>query len=100
MDGGTENAMKTILTFYNTVAFRLCSPSNVIIALHSTWSNPRGSFSHVSKADPIFPTRIGHIRDQVVPVLLLLETAKGHLGAGDVLLGVLEVCKLRWLVSL
>jgi hypothetical protein len=32
--------------------------------------------------------------DQVVPVLGLLETAKGHLGAGNILLGVLEVLKL------
>lgn len=31
------------------------------------------------------------IRNQVVAVLLLLQAAKGHLGAGDVLLGVLEV---------
>jgi hypothetical protein len=31
------------------------------------------------------------VGNQVVPVLLLLETAEGHLGAGDVLLGVLEV---------
>lgn len=33
--------------------------------------------------------------DQVVPVLGLLETTKGHLGARDVLLGVLKVFKLR-----
>src|SRR6185295_19332886 len=39
-----------------------------------------------------------NIRDEVVPVLVLLETAKGHLGAGDVLLGVLEVVKQRRLV--
>lgn len=32
-----------------------------------------------------------NIRDQVVPVLLLLETTEGHLSAGNVLLGVLEV---------
>jgi hypothetical protein len=34
---------------------------------------------------------VKNLRNQVVPVLLLLETAEGHLGAGDVLLGVLEV---------
>jgi hypothetical protein len=34
--------------------------------------------------------------DQVVTVLGLLETAKGHLGAGNVLLGVLEVVKLSY----
>lgn len=34
------------------------------------------------------------VRDQVVTVLGLLETAKGHLGAGDVLFGVLEVLEL------
>jgi hypothetical protein len=32
--------------------------------------------------------------DQVVAVLVLLETAEGHLGARDVLLWVLEVLKL------
>lgn len=31
------------------------------------------------------------LRDEVVSVLLLLETTEGHLGAGNVLLGVLEV---------
>lgn len=35
------------------------------------------------------------IRDQVIPVLVLLETTEGHLGAGDVLLGVLEVGELQ-----
>ena len=34
-----------------------------------------------------------HVGDQVVPVLGLLETGKGHLGTRDVLLGVLEVLK-------
>lgn len=37
----------------------------------------------------------GIVRDQVVPVLVLLQAAEGHLGAGDVLLGVLEVRELR-----
>jgi hypothetical protein len=32
--------------------------------------------------------------NEVVSVLGLLETAKGHLGAGNILLGVLEVLKL------
>lgn len=32
-----------------------------------------------------------NIRDEVVPVLVLLETAKRHLCTGNVLLGVLEV---------
>jgi hypothetical protein len=32
--------------------------------------------------------------DKVVAVLVLLETAKGHLRAGNVLLGVLEVLEL------
>lgn len=32
--------------------------------------------------------------DQVVSVLALLETTEGHLGTGDVLLGVLEVLEL------
>jgi hypothetical protein len=32
-----------------------------------------------------------NIRDEVLPVLLLLHATVGHLGAGDVLLGVLEV---------
>ncbi len=36
-----------------------------------------------------------NLRDQVVTVLLLLQTAEGHLGAGDVLLGVLEVVELQ-----
>ena len=35
------------------------------------------------------------VRDEVLPVLLLLETTEGHLGAGDVLLGVLEVGELQ-----
>lgn len=33
-------------------------------------------------------------RDEIIPVLALLETAEGHLGARDVLLWVLEVLKL------
>lgn len=32
--------------------------------------------------------------DEIVAVLGLLETAKGHLGAGNVLLGVLEILEL------
>lgn len=36
-----------------------------------------------------------HIRDQVVPVLALLQTTKGHLCAGNVLFRVLEVGKLQ-----
>lgn len=32
-----------------------------------------------------------NLRNQVIPVLGLLQATKGHLGAGDVLLGVLEV---------
>ena len=39
---------------------------------------------------------IGNIRDQVVSLLGLLETTEGHLGAGDELLGVLEVLELKW----
>lgn len=35
------------------------------------------------------------IRDQVVPVLVLLQAAESHLGSGDVLLGVLEVGELE-----
>lgn len=34
---------------------------------------------------------VGNLRDQVVAVLLLLESTEGHLGARDVLLWVLEV---------
>lgn len=37
--------------------------------------------------------------DEVVPVLGLLEATEGHLGAGNVLLGVLEVLEL-WSVSI
>ena len=33
--------------------------------------------------------------DKVVPVLLLLQARKRHLGAGNVLLGVLEVLELK-----
>jgi hypothetical protein len=33
--------------------------------------------------------------DKIVAVLGLLETAEGHLGTGNVLLGVLEVLELR-----
>lgn len=40
-----------------------------------------------------YPTKIErpNVRDEVVPVLVLLETAERHLGAGDELFGVLEV---------
>ncbi|KAJ8108715.1 hypothetical protein OPT61_g7974 [Boeremia exigua] len=41
---------------------------------------------------------LGEEGDEVVAVLGLLETTKGHLGAGDVLLGVLEVLEQRVLV--
>ena len=34
------------------------------------------------------------VGDEVVPVLVLLQAAESHLGAGDVLLGVLEVGEL------
>jgi hypothetical protein len=37
-------------------------------------------------------------RDEVVSVLLLLETTESHLGSGNVLLGVLKVVKERLLV--
>lgn len=37
--------------------------------------------------------------DDIVPVLALLQTTESHLGAGNVLLGVFEVLKLRGLVS-
>ena len=36
-----------------------------------------------------------YLRNQIMPVLLLLEAAKRHLGAGDVLLGVLKIFKLK-----
>lgn len=36
-----------------------------------------------------------HVRDQVVPVLVLLQTTEGHLGARNVLLGVLKVGELE-----
>lgn len=32
-----------------------------------------------------------NVRNQVIPVLLLLQATESHLGAGDVLLGVLKV---------
>lgn len=35
-----------------------------------------------------------NIRDQIVAILLLLESTEGHLGAWDVLLWVLEVLEL------
>ena len=35
-----------------------------------------------------------NVRNQVVAILLLLESTKGHLGAWNVLLWVLEVLKL------
>lgn len=38
--------------------------------------------------------------DQVVSVLGLLETAKGHLGTRNVLLGVLEVLELEQLLAI
>lgn len=34
-----------------------------------------------------------NLRDQVIAILVLLEATKGHLGAGNVLLGVLKVFK-------
>ncbi len=41
------------------------------------------------------------VRDQIIPILRLLQPAESHLGAGDVLLRVLEVFELyyRYLVS-
>lgn len=39
-----------------------------------------------------------NLRNEVVAVLLLLETTEGHLGTGDVLLGVLEVSEEGGLV--
>lgn len=41
---------------------------------------------------------IRNLRDEVVPLLALLETTEGHLGSGDELLGVLEVLEQRVLV--
>lgn len=37
---------------------------------------------------------------QVVAVLALLETTEGHLGTGDVLLGVLEVLELKMVLEI
>ena len=39
------------------------------------------------------------VRNQVVPVLCLFQTAECHLGAGDVFLGVLEVFELYEQIS-
>ena len=33
-------------------------------------------------------------RDEIIPILFLLQTTKGHLGAGDILLWILQVLKL------
>ena len=41
-----------------------------------------------------------YLRDQVVPVLGLLETTEGHLGTRDVLLGVLKVLEESVVVPL
>ena len=41
-----------------------------------------------------------NIRDQVIPILALLQATEGHLGARDVLLWVLEVCELVVLVTI
>lgn len=41
-------------------------------------------------------SKIGeNVRDQIIPVLALLETTEGHLGSRDVFLGVFQVFKLR-----
>ena len=37
---------------------------------------------------------LGDVRDEIVPILLLLQTTKGHLGAGDIFLGILQVLEL------
>jgi hypothetical protein len=39
-----------------------------------------------------------NLRDEVVPVLVLLQATESHLGAGDVLLGVLKVVEQGALV--
>jgi hypothetical protein len=39
-----------------------------------------------------------NLRDEVIAILLLLQATKGHLGAGNVLLGVLKVLKQGLLV--
>ena len=41
-----------------------------------------------------------NLRNQILPVLLLLETTESHLGTGDVLLGVLEVVEESLVVPL
>lgn len=41
-----------------------------------------------------------YVRNQVIAVLLLLETTESHLGTGDVLLGVLEVLEESLVVPL
>ena len=56
------------------------------------------SFSHNLPPSP--RGKGGDLRNQVIPVLGLLQAAKGHLGAGDVLLGVLEVLEEGLLVPL
>lgn len=60
-----------------------------------TWSLRATSYSPLA----YFDCCVGlNVRDQVVPVLALLQTTEGHLGAGNVLLGVLEVFELQsWL---
>lgn len=58
------------------------------------WWPPSGDCSDVSGDELRSNSGGDNIRDQIVPVLLLLETAERHLGAGDVLLGVLEIVEL------
>jgi hypothetical protein len=60
-----------------------------------TWSLRATSCANVSECENRNFEDGGNKRDQIIPVLALLETTEGHLGTRDVLLGVFKVLKLR-----
>jgi hypothetical protein len=65
----------------------------------SRWSRIRSKCAHGEEVwlDGLRDRLLGlfaEVGDQIVPVLALLQTAKSHLGARNVFLGVLEVLEL------
>ena len=63
------------------------------------WKNSRTTHTNSQSATTRLRGGLLEVGDEVVPVLVLLQAAEGHLGAGDVLLGVLEVGELHITVS-
>jgi hypothetical protein len=73
------------------------APNGLVYSLHSRAIRSIRPIIHMWFGVHLFGS-LGQEGDQVIAVLLLLQSTERHLGTGDVLLGVLEVVEQRLLV--